>query len=70
MSTKPDAPASELTKREHFIAVIAGGLCTHQSASDPATQNRIARDAIKIADLILQKLNSNPEDSFVGRTNR
>lgn len=65
MSTHPDSPASELTKREHFIAVIAGGLCTQQSVLDPATQNRIARDAIKITDLIFSKLNSNPEDSFV-----
>lgn len=65
MSTNPDSPANELTKREHFIAVIAGGLCTQQSVLDPATQNRIARDAIKITDLIFQKLNSNPEDSFV-----
>ncbi len=65
MKTNPDAPASELTKREHFIATIVSGLCTHQSAADPATQNRIARDAIKIADLIIRKMNSDPEDSFV-----
>jgi len=66
MSTHPDSPAGELTKREHFIAVIAGGLCTQQSVLDPATQNRIARDAIKITDLIFRKLNSDPEESFVG----
>lgn len=66
MNSNPEAPASELTKREHFVAVIAGGLCAHQAALDPATQNRIARDAIKITDLIFKKLNSDPEESFVG----
>lgn len=64
MNTDPSASAQQLTKREHFVAVIAGGLCTHQAVSDPATQNRIARDAIRIADLIIEKLNSRAEDSF------
>ena len=65
MNIDPDAPVSELTKREHYIGLIVGGLCTHQSASDPATQNRIARDAIKIADLIIRKLNADPDESLV-----
>jgi hypothetical protein len=65
MKTHPDAPASELTKREHYIGIIVGGLCTHPSAADPATQNRIARDAIKIADLIIRKMNADPDESLV-----
>ena len=65
MNTDPNAPASQLTKREHFIAVIASGLSTSQTSSDPASQNRLARDSIKIADLILEKLNANPDDSFI-----
>lgn len=64
MNFDPKAPAQQLTKREHLVAVIAGGLCTHPSAADPATQNRIARDAIRLADLIIEKLNANPDDSL------
>jgi len=56
MKTLPNDPASRLTKREHFAALVLQGILSH-----PRFTNDVPELAVRIADKLIKELNKEQE---------